>query len=80
MMANKECIRKWICIPAYIIVALCALYCSYSYLELPGHKVINMDLLYFRSDNKTVKTTVNIILLIASLVTLGCAIGWMVRK
>ena len=76
----KDSTRKWICIPAYIIVALCALLCAYCRLELPGHKTINMDLLHFKSENKTVKTVVNIILLIAALVTLSCAVGWMVRK
>jgi hypothetical protein len=77
---KSESLRKWICIPAYIIVALCALLCSYSSLELPGHKTINMDLLHFKSENKTVKTVVNVILLIAALVTLGCALSWCCRK
>ncbi len=79
-MLKNECTRKWICIPAYIIVALCALLCSYCRLELPGYKTINMDLLHFKSENKTVKKIVNIILLIASLITLTCAITWMMIK
>ncbi len=76
----KDQTRKWICIPAYIIVAFCALFCSYGDIGLPGSKMINKDLLYFHSTNSTVKTVINIILLIGALVTLSCAIGWMVRK
>lgn len=76
----SEQTRKWICIPAYIIVALCALLCSYSSLELPGHKTFNMDLLHFKSQNETVKKISNIVLLIASIVTLGCALSWMCCK
>ena len=48
--------RKMLCIPAYIIVALCALLCAYSDLGLPGNNIINKDLLYFHSNNKIVKT------------------------
>ncbi len=79
-MFKSESTRRWICIPAYIIVALCALLCSYNMLELPGYKTINMDLLHFKSENKTVKTVVNVILLIAAIITLSCAISWMIRK
>ena len=78
-LMKDEKTRKWICIPAYIIVALCALYCAYADLGLPYNNVINRDLLYFHSKNPIVKNTVNIILLIAALVTLNCAIGWMLR-
>ena len=77
---NRESVRKWICIPAYIIVAVCALLCAYSGLDLPGKDKINMNLMYLNSDNKTVKTVVNIILLIAALTTLGCALSWCCRK
>ena len=76
---KNEKLRKWICIPAYIVVALCALYCAYADLGLPYNDYINRDLLYFYSTNSIVKNVVNVILLIASLVTLNCAIGWMIR-
>lgn len=79
-MLKNECTRKWICIPAYIIVAVCALLCAYNKLELPGYKTINMDLLYLKSDNKVVRKTIDVVLLIAAIVTLTCAIGWMIRK
>ncbi len=76
---KNEKFRKWICIPSYIVVALCALYCSYAGLGLPYDNYINKSLLYFYSDNQIVKNVVNVILLAASLVTLNCAIGWMLR-
>ena len=76
----KDQTRKWICIPAYIIVALCALLCSYGDLGLPGSKtIVNRNLLYFYSTNSTVRTIINIVLLLSALVTLSCAIGWMIR-
>jgi len=76
---KNENTRKWICIPAYIITALCALFCAYGNLGLPFHNNINMNLLYLHSKNTTMKNIINIILLIAALITLNCAMGWMLR-
>lgn len=73
----KETLRRYICIPAYIIVALCALICSIQHFTKSDK--ITMKLIHFNSDNETVKTISYSVLLIASIVTLGCAIGWMIR-
>lgn len=67
--------RKMICIPAYIICALCALLCGIQCFQDPSHKMW----FHFGADNRMVRQTINVILIASGLVTLSCAIGWMTR-
>lgn len=76
-MFKSESMRKAICIPAYIIVAICALICSIN--ALSSNDKISMKLLFGDKDKSWRKTIVASILLLASLITLACAISWMMK-
>jgi hypothetical protein len=77
-MFKPESLRKIVCIPAYIIVAICALICSIN--ALSSSDKISMKL-FFGDDNTSLrKTIVASILLLASLITLACAVSWMMMK
>jgi len=67
--------RKMICIPAYLICALCALLCGIQCFQKPEHTMW----FHFGIENKTARQTINIVLILAGLVTLSCAVGWMTR-
>lgn len=74
-MFKSESLRKILCIPSYIIVAICALICSIN--SLSSNDKISMNMLYGKEDKSWRKTIVASILLLASLVTLSCAVTWM---
>jgi hypothetical protein len=71
----SENTRKLICIPAYIIVGLCAMICALG--ALLNNPNISMHALYKNSE--LMKNIVNIILLGAGIITLSCAVGWLVK-
>jgi hypothetical protein len=76
-MFGSEKVRKCICIPAYILVAICALLASLQEFGIEGaHKWMYFGM----SENKTAKTVLNAIYFIAAVITLICAIGWIIRK
>jgi hypothetical protein len=76
-MFASESMRKSICIPAYIIVAICALICSIN--ALSSNDKISMKIVFGDDDKSWRKTITSSILLLASLVTLACAITWMMK-
>jgi hypothetical protein len=76
-MFKSESLRKIVCIPAYIIVAICALICSIN--ALSSSDKVNMNLLFGEEKTSWRKTIVASILLLASLVTLACAVTWMLN-
>jgi hypothetical protein len=78
-MFNPESLRKIVCIPAYIIVAICALICSIN--ALSSNPKITMKLFFGDKEETSLrKTIVASILLLASLITLACAVSWMMMK
>jgi hypothetical protein len=77
-MFNPESLRKIVCIPAYIIVAICGLICSIN--ALSSNPKITMKLFFGEKETSLRKTIVASILLLASLITLACAVSWMMMK
>ncbi len=73
---GSEKIRKCVCIPAYILVALCALLYTIETFGVSGAH----DWMYFGIQNKTGRTIINSVYFIAAVITLICAIGWMIRS
>lgn len=74
-MTKADNVRKMICIPAYIICALCALLCGVECFQNPNHKMW----FHLGITNPTIRQVINVILIISGLITLSCAIGWMTR-
>jgi len=74
-MNVSEKTRKMICIPAYLICALCSLICGIQCFSEPNHKMW----FHLGLENKTARQVINVILIIAGLITLSCAVGWMTR-
>jgi hypothetical protein len=68
--------KKSICIPAYIIVAICALMCSLQFLQEPGHTMW----IHLGIKNPIGVKLINIILLIAAVTTLVCSAQWLTRS
>ncbi len=73
---GSDKVRKCVCIPAYILVAICALLAS---LEHLGVNDVHKWMYFGLSESKTGKTILSVVYFIAAIITLICAIGWMIR-
>jgi len=79
MFSCSDKTKKMLCIPAYILVSICALFHALKELDFISKDHANW--MYFGLEDKpTAKKVINYIYLIAALFTLSCAVSLMMKK